>query len=316
MNRSQLDMKKISIVVPCYNEEDNVRAVCDRTRTVFEKLPGYAYELVFIDNASTDKTVEILKQLAAGDPKVKIIVNARNFGHIRSPYHALMNVTGDAGIIMAGDLQDPPEVIPDFIRKWEEGFLVVLGVKQQTEERGLFYCLRKIYYWAIGKLSEIELIPGFHGYGLLDRVVLDNIRNLKDPYPYYRGVICEVGFPRILVEYQQPLRKKGITKNNFYTLYDMAMLGLVNHSKIPLRMAIFLGFFMAGISFLVAISYLVYKLVFWKEFSVGMAPMVIGLFLLSSVQLIFLGIIGEYLGAVFTQVKDRPLVIEKERINF
>lgn len=309
-------MKTISIVIPCYNEEDNVHTVCERTLAVFEKLPGYTCELVFIDNASTDRTVERLKEIASADAKIKIIVNARNFGHIRSPYHALMTVSGDAGIIMAGDLQDPPEVIPEFVKKWEAGFPVVLGVKHQTEERGIYFILRKLYYWMIGKLSELELIPGFHGYGLLDRVVLDKIKTLKDPYPYFRGVICEVGFPRTLVEYQQPLRKKGITKNNFYTLYDMAMLGLVNHSKIPLRLAIFLGFIMAAISFLVGIGYLIYKLIFWKQFTVGMAPMVIGLFLLSSVQLIFLGILGEYLGAIFTQVKDRPLVIEKERVNF
>ena len=308
-------MKTISVVVPCFNEEENARAVYEQTCTVFESLPNYVLELLFIDNASTDNTAGILRDLASHDPRVKVILNARNFGHIRSPFHALMECNGDAAIVMAGDLQDPPPVILEFVRKWEVGFPVVVGVKNQTEETGLYYYLRKLYYWVIRHLSEMDLLPGFHGYGLLERRVVEGLRSLHDPYPYFRGMIYEVGFAKTIVSYTQPLRKRGITKNNFYTLYDIAMLGLVNHSKIPLRMAILVGFTIATCSFLTALGYLVYKLVYWNQFSLGLAPVVIGMFLISSVQLIFLGVIGEYLGAVYTQVRDRPLVIEKERIN-
>jgi len=309
-------MKTISVIVPCFNEEGNARAVYEQTCKVFESLPNYILELLFIDNASTDKTAGILRDLASHDPRVKVILNARNFGHIRSPFHALMECTGDAAIVMAGDLQDPPPVILEFVRKWEEGFPVVLGVKNQTEETGLYYHLRKLYYWGLLHLSEMELLPGFHGYGLLERRVIEGLRSLHDPYPYFRGMIYEVGFEKAIVHYTQPLRKRGITKNNFYTLYDIAMLGLVNHSKIPLRLAILLGFFMALCSFLTAVGYLVYKLLYWDQFSLGLAPVLVGLFMFSSVQLIFLGVIGEYLGAIFTHVKHRPLVTERERINF
>jgi len=308
-------MKTISVVVPCFNEEDNARAVYEQTCEVFDSLPHYALELLFIDNDSTDNTAAILRELAAHDSRVKVILNARNFGHIRSPFHALMQCTGDAAILMAGDLQDPPPVILEFVRNWEKGFPVVLGVKKQTEETGLYYYLRKLYYWGIGRLSETELLPGFHGYGLLDRRVIEALRSLHDPYPYFRGMIYEVGFEKAIVPYTQPLRKRGITKNNFYTLYDIAMLGLVNHSKLPLRLAILVGFIMAICSFLTALGYLMYKLVYWNQFSLGLAPVIIGLFLFSSVQLIFLGVLGEYLGAIYTHVRQRPLVIEKERIN-
>ena len=309
-------MKKISIVIPCYNEEGNVHEVYRRTKEVFAKHSNYDYELVYIDNCSEDKTVDEIKAIALQDKKVKLIVNARNFGHIRSPYYALLQVTGDAAIPMAADLQDPPEMISEFIAKWEEGHKVVAAVKDASDEPWLYFQIRKFYYKLVNKLSDIDLIPGFHGFGLYDHVILDSMRKLKDPYPYLRGIVCEIGFPRTIVHFHQPLRKSGFTKNNFYSLYDLAMTGMVNHSKVPLRMAIFLGFGMAIISFLVALAYLVYKIIFWYEFSVGMAPVVIGIFLFSSVQLIFLGIVGEYMGSIFSQVKDRPLVIEKERVNF
>lgn len=309
-------MKKISIITPCFNEEGNIFDVYEKTKSIFARHPNYTYEHVFIDNSSTDRTVELVKELAARDPKVKLIVNARNFGHIRSPYYALLQVDGDGAVIMAADLQDPPELISEFIKKWEEGFKVVAAVKNASDESWFYFHVRKFYYKLVNKLSDVELIPGFHGYGLLDRVVLNAMKKMKDPYPYVRGIICEIGFERALVHFHQPLRKKGFTKNNLYSLYDLAMTGMVNHSKIPLRMAIFLGFFMAIISFLVALLYLIYKIIYWYEFSVGMAPVVIGIFLFSSVQLIFLGIVGEYMGSIFNQVKDRPLVIEKERVNF
>jgi glycosyltransferase involved in cell wall biosynthesis len=309
-------MKTISVVIPCFNEEDNVETVYARTIAVFSRLPTYDYEIIFIDNDSQDRTAALLRDLAARDKRVKVILNARNFGHLRSPYHALMNATGDAALMMAADLQDPPEMILDFVRKWEDGFPIVLAVKEQSDETGLFRLLRGAYYWLLKSVAENEVVRGFHGYSLMDRRVIESLRTLHDPYPYFRGMLFEVGFPKAIVPFRQPLRKRGITKNNFYSLYDTAMLGLVHNSKVPLRMAILLGFVIACASFLVAMAYLVYKLLHWNEFTLGLAPVVIGIFLLASIQLIFLGVIGEYLGAVFTQVKNRPLVIERERINF
>lgn len=309
-------MKKISIVTPCFNEESNVQEVYERTKQVFAQYPQYDYEHIFIDNCSLDRTVEELKKIAFQDKRIKLIVNSRNFGHIRSPYYALLQTTGDASLIMAADLQDPPEMISQFIEKWEQGFQVVAAVKDSSDEPWLYFNLRKLYYKIVSRLSEVDLIPGFHGFGLLDKVVLDAMRKMKDPYPYFRGVICEIGFNRTTLPFRQPLRKRGFTKNNLYTLYDMAMLGLVNHSKVPLRMAIFVGLFMAVVSFLLAMVYLIYKIIYWEQFSLGTAPVIIGLFLISSIQLIFMGIIGEYLGSLYTQVKDRPLVVEKERVNF
>jgi len=308
-------VKTISIVTPCFNEEGNVQELYDRIKKVMAGF-DYQYEYIFIDNASTDGTVAHLRQLAEQDKRVKVIVNTRNFGHIRSPYYGLLQAHGDVVISMASDLQDPPERISDFIRKWEEGYKIVVGVKTQSQESGLFYFLRTMYYRVLRKLSDVELIEHFTGFGLYDQQVIEILRNLHDPYPYFRGLIAEIGFPIARIEFVQPRRVSGITKNNFYTLYDMAMLGLTSYTKIPLRLATMLGFLTAGISFLTGLAYLVYKLIFWAEFSVGLAPVVIGLFFLGSVQLIFLGVIGEYIGSIYTQVIHRPLVIEKERINF
>lgn len=309
-------MKLISIVTPCYNEEENMREVYSRVKEIFDGLGNYSYEHIFIDNASTDKTVSILKGIAKEDKNVKIIVNARNFGHIRSPYHALLQTKGDAVIIMASDLQDPPSMIKDFIKKWEEGFKIVIGVKSKSEENPIMFAIRKLYYNLIEKYADTEQIKNFAGFGLYDKEFVDILRNLDEPYPYFRGLITEMGFERAEIEFVQPKRKKGKTKNNFYTLYDMAMLGFVNHSKVPLRMATFIGFSVAIFSLLVALSYFIYKLIFWQNFQLGIAPMVIGIFFFAAVQLFFIGIIGEYIGAIYTQVKNRPLVIEKERINF
>jgi len=309
-------MKLISIVTPCYNEEDNVEELYKQVREVFERLPEYEYEHIFIDNASSDGTVKILKKIAAKDEAVKIIVNARNFGHIRSPYHALLQSRGEATILMVADLQDPPRMIFDFIQKWEEGYKVVLGVKTQSEESPLMFAIRKLYYNFINRLSEIELTKNNTGFGLYDSKVIDILRGIDDPYPYFRGLISDIGFESYKIEYNQPTRKRGITKNNFYTLYDIAMLGITNHSKVPLRLAAMLGFIMSALSFGVAIIYFIAKLLFWNYFSVGTAPLIIGLFLFSSVQLFFIGIIGEYIGSIHTQVLKRPHVIEKERINF
>lgn len=307
--------KLISIVTPCYNEEENIAELYERIRAVMQNL-NYDYEHIFIDNASTDQSVSILKKLAQNDKHLKVIVNTRNFGHIRSPYHALLQAAGDAVIGMASDLQDPPERIPDFIQKWEQGYKVAVGVKKKSEESGLFFFLRSIYYRVLRKLSDVPLIDNFTGFGLYDRQVIDILRDLNDPYPYFRGLIADLGFERAQIEFTQPRRKRGISKNNFYTLYDLAMLGLVGYTKIPLRLATMLGFIAALFSFLVGFVYLIYKLIFWAQFSVGLAPALIGLFFLGSVQLIFLGVAGEYIGAIYTQVMRHPLVIEKERINF
>jgi glycosyltransferase involved in cell wall biosynthesis len=310
------ELKQISIVTACFNEEENVKELYEQVKTVFADLPRYEYEHIFIDNASNDRTVAILKEIAQKDRRVKIIVNTRNFGHIRSPFHALMQAKGDAVISIVADLQDPPIMIKEFIKKWEEGYKIVIGVKTQSEESQIFFAIRKAYYNLVGRLSEIELIKNFTGFGLYDQKVIEILRSIEDPYPYFRGLICDIGFERAVIEYVQPSRKRGFTKNNFYTLYDMAMLGITNHSKVPLRLATMTGFIVALISLLVALGYFGYKLIFWENFQVGMAPLVIGLFFFSSVQLIFIGIIGEYIGAIHTQVLKRPLVIEKERINF
>ncbi|MDB9822150.1 glycosyltransferase family 2 protein [Deltaproteobacteria bacterium] len=309
-------MKLISIVTPCYNEEENVEGVYRQVKAVFDNLKNYTYEHIFIDNASEDNTVSILKNIAKDDRNVKIIVNSRNFGHIRSGYYCLLQASGDAVIPLVADLQDPPSMILEFIKKWDEGFKIVLGVKKKSEENPIMFAIRKLYYNLIEKYAETEQIKDFAGFGLYDKEFVDILRNLDEPYPYFRGLITEMGFERTEIEFLQPKRKKGKTKNNFYTLYDVAMLGFVNHSKVPLRMATFIGFSVSILSVLVAFTYFIYKLIFWERFQLGIAPMVIGLFFFAAVQLFFIGIIGEYIGAIYTQVKNRPLVIEKERINF
>jgi polyisoprenyl-phosphate glycosyltransferase len=310
-------MRSITILMPCFNEEGNVPELYRRVTEVSRSLSDrYDIDYLFVDNASTDGTVNILRELAANDPRVKVIVNARNFGHIRSPHHALLQTDTDATIIMASDLQDPPELIPEFLAKWEEGYRVVVGVKARSEESFLFFSLRSVYYKALRRLSDIELIEHFTGFGLYDRRVVQVLRTLDDPYPYFRGMIADLGFRSAKIPFTQPTRKRGITKNNFYTLFDMAMLGFTNHSKLPLRMATFMGFISGALSFLVGLFYLAYKLANWNGFTVGLAPLVIGLFFFASIQLVFLGIVGEYVGAIHTQVQKRPLVVEAERINF
>jgi glycosyltransferase involved in cell wall biosynthesis len=276
----------------------------------------YDYEHIFIDNASTDHSAEIIRRLVREDKRVKAIFNTRNFGHIRSPYYAVMQATGDMVIAMASDLQDPPERIPEFVEKWESGFKIVIGVKTKTQASGIFHILRTIYYRLLRQLSDVPLIENFTGFGLYDKAVIEILRGFNDPYPYFRGMIADIGFDIARIEFAQPRRKRGISKNNFYTLYDLAMLGLTGYTKIPLRLSAMLGFFASALSFLVGLVYLIYKLLFWQQFSLGSAPIVIGLFFLGSVQMFFLGIVGEYIGAIYTQVMKRPLVIEKERLNF
>lgn len=309
-------MPLISIVTPCYNEEENVNDLYRQIRAIFAELPAYEYEHIYIDNCSRDSTVQLVKEIARNDRRVKLIVNARNFGHIRSPIYAMLQASGDAVILMASDFQDPPELIKEFIIQWEKGYKTVLGVKIKSEENPLVFQIRKLFYNLIARISETEQIKNFTGFGLYDKQFLDELRKLVDPYPYLRGLIPEFGFSRLEIPFVQPKREKGVTKNNFYTLYDMAMLGFVNHSKLPLRLSSFVGFSVSALSFFIAIAYGIYKLCFWNSFQVGIAPLVIGLFFLGGIQLFFLGVIGEYIGAIYTQVKNKPLVIEMERVNF
>lgn len=310
-------MKLLSVVTGCYNEEENVRELYERVKRVFtEELPEYNFEMIVIDNSSKDNTVAVLREICREDKRVKVIINNRNFGHIRSGYHAILQATGDAIIAMASDLQDPPEMIPQFVRKWEEGYKIALAQKTESKESPVFFLVRRIYYNIIGRLSEIPLVKNATGFGIYDRCVVEDIRRINDPYPYFRGLICDLGYEQALIPFTQPARKRGFTKNNFYTLYDLAMLGITNHSKVPLRLATFTGFCISALSFLIGLVYLVYKLLFWSQFQAGTAPLVIGLFFLGAVQLFFIGIIGEYVGTIHTQVLNRPPVIEKERINF
>jgi glycosyltransferase involved in cell wall biosynthesis len=308
--------KLISVVSGCYNEQDNVRECYERVKKVFAEIGRYRYEHIFIDNASKDDTRKILREIAAADSNVKVIFNARNFGHIRSGYHAMLQSRGDAVISLVSDLQDPPELIKDLISKWEEGFRVVIAVKENSEESPLFFAIRKMYYEVVARLAEIELNKNATGFGLYDRRFMDVLAELDDPYPYFRGLVSEIGFPAAKIFYHQPVRKRGITSNNFYQLYDMAMLGITNHSKVPLRLATMLGFAVSFLSLFVAAAYIVLKLIFWNEFQLGLAPLVVGLFFFGSVQLFFIGIVGEYIGAIHTQVLKRPHVVELERINF
>jgi glycosyltransferase involved in cell wall biosynthesis len=311
------EMKLISVVSPCYNEEGNVEALTDRVRALFAELPQYRYEHVIIDNHSSDATVEILRGIAAKDPHVKVIVNARNFGHIRSPQHAMLEAQGDAVVVLLSDLQDPPELIKDFLREWEAGWPIVVAIKTTSEESGLMYSIRSAYYKTVAKLTDVKVFEHFTGFGLYDRKVMDILRkDFRDPNPYFRGQIAEIGLPSKVIPYNQKRRMRGITKNNFYTLYDMAMLGITNLSKVPLRAVVFFGFICALLSLLAGFIYLVAKLLFWNHFQLGLAPTMIGLFFLGSVQLVSLGIIGEYVGSIHSIVQDRPLVTEKERINF
>lgn len=311
-------MTLISIVTSCLNEADNVVELHRRVKAQFESggpAADLEFEHIFLDNGSTDATVAQVKALAAADTRVKLIVNARNFGHVRSPLHGMYQASGQAVICMASDLQDPPELIGQFIAHWRAGELIALGVKPNSRETWAMSMVRRFYYRTLGRMADVPVIANFTGFGLYDRSVVDMIRGLGDPYPYFRGLIAELGIRYATVEFEQPARVRGITKNNFYTLYDLAMLGLTSHSKLPLRLATLAGFVLSAVSLLVSLGYLAAKLLFWEQFAIGTAPIVIGLFFFAAVQLFFIGIVGEYVAAIHTQVSKRPLVVERERVN-
>jgi glycosyltransferase involved in cell wall biosynthesis len=308
--------KLISVMTPCYNEEGNVEVLYEAVKAIFEALPQYDFEHIFIDNASVDGTRAKLRALAARDPRVKVIFNTRNFGQVRSPYHGVLQAFGDAVIPMAADMQDPPTLIPKLIEQWEGGYKVVQAVKMTAKESPLMFAVRKVYYRLVTDLSEVRLVKNATGFGLYDKQVIDILRTMDESYPYFRGLTAELGFQPALVEYEQPLRASGKSTNNFFTLFDVAMAGITSHSRVPLRVATMIGFGGSVVSLLVALAYLIYKLANWQTFSAGTAPLVIGLFFLGSVQLFFLGVVGEYVGAIYTQVLHRPLVVEQERINF
>ena len=306
----------VSVVTPCYNEEENVNELYSKVKSAIGSIDGVTYEHIFIDNDSTDRTVEILKGVASVDSRVKIIVNSRNFGHMCSPVHGILQASGDVVVSLVADLQDPPEMIAEFIGKWREGSDIVLGVKRESAESSLMFSIRKVYYNVLDRMSDVKIIKNYTGFGLYDRKVVEAVRRLGDPYPFFRGMIAEVGYGLERIEYSQPKREKGYTKNNFYTLYDIGILGIINNSKIPLRLAIFIGFSSGLISAMIGIGYFFMKLLNWDTMTLGVAPLLIMSSFMFSLLLFFVGIIGEYIGAIYTHVQNRPLVFEKERINF
>ena len=309
--------KVISIVSNCWNEVENIPLFYTRCKAELAKHPEYDYEFIVEDNLSTDGTREVLRKIAAEDPKFKVILNANNFGHIRSPFNCLLNASGDVVFFLCSDLQEPPEMLSEFLKKYEEGYKVICGVRSDTKASHTMEFVRDCYYRSLQKFSKgQDIIRKFTGFGLYDRCFIEALKKFQDPYPYLRGLVSEIGFKRCEVPFVQAAREHGVTKNNFFTLYDMAMTGFVNHTKLPLRLAVLTGFIIGFLSMLAALVYLVLKLCRWDTFQLGLAPLVIGMFFLGAVQLFFIGIIGEYLGAVWTQVRNHPLVIEEERINF
>lgn len=309
-------MKSISIITPCRNEEENVEGIYEAVRAVMAGLGRYRYEHIFIDNASTDRTVELVRRLALKDRNVKLLVNTRDFGQVGSPMYALSQARGDAVIGIVADFQDPPELIPEMVAAWEKGYPMVLCIKRTSAENPLMFFLRKRYYRLISQLSSMETFENFTGFGLYDRKVVDQVLALGDAEPYFRGMIAELGHAHHKLFYDQPARRRGKSKNNFVTLFDLAIIGIVNHSKAPLRIMTFAGFCGALMSFLIGLAFLIYKLIFWSHFQVGVAPIVIGMFFGFSVQMILIGMLGEYIGAILTQLKHRPYAVERERMNF
>ena len=310
-------MKKISVLIPCYNEAENAGPISKAVTDILEReLPQYDYELVFIDNDSTDGTRDILRGLCASNPRIKAILNARNFGQFNSPYYGMLQVTGDCVIEMVADLQYPLEMIQKYVREWEKGYKIVIGIKTSSKENKVMYWLRSCYYKTIKKLSDVEQIEHFTGSGLYDREFIEVLRKLDDPTPFLRGIVAELGYKRKEIPYEQPKRRAGKTHNNFYRLYDAAMLSVTSYTKAGLRLATIFGSVCAVISILVALVYLVMKLIWWDRFPAGMAPLLIGMLFLGSVQMFFIGFLGEYIMSINQRVMKRPLVIEEERLNF
>lgn len=310
-------MKKISILIPTYNEEDNVVPL---TRAIIDffsaKLVNYSYEIVFIDNFSIDKTREKIEAICAKNDNIKAIFNARNFGQIRSPFYGLKQTSGDCTILMCADFQDPIDMIGEFIKEWEKGYKIVIGIKHKSKENHIMYFLRSCYYKTIKKIADVEQIEHFTGFGLYDRAFIEVLRTLDDPMPYMRGIVAELGFERKEIEYEQQKRRSGKTKNNWFSLYDFAMIGITSYSKIIMRLATILGFLFSGICLVIAAIYFILKLIYWDRFPAGTAPILIAVFLLGSLQLFFIGFLGEYILNINTRVMKRPLVIEEKRINF
>ena len=308
-------MTKISIVTPTFNEDQNIQKLCSDIKKEMEKL-SLDYEHIIIDNSSTDNTIKILKEICNEDKKIKVIINSKNYGHIKSPFYGILQTTGDACILMASDFQDPVELIPEYIEKWKKGSKIVLGEKIKSEESSTIFSARKLFYKFLNKISETKLSENTTGSGIFDKTVVEKLRKINDPYPYFRGLLNEIGETVETVKFNQPNRLLGKTKNNFFTLYDIGMLGIVKHSRMPLRFMILIGFLSSLISFGIAIFYLIYKILFWNSFELGIAPLVIGIFLFASIQILLIGIIGEYIGIILLHQRNMPLVVEKERINF
>lgn len=310
-------MKKVSILVPTYNEEENVKPLSEEIVKVFgNELNNYEYEIIFIDNCSKDNTRKILSEICSADKNIKAIFNSKNFGQFNSPYYGLLQTTGDCSILMCADFQDPVHMIVDFVREWENGYKIVIGIKTSSKENGLIYFLRTQYYKTIKKFSQVEQIEHFTGFGLYDRSFIDVLKDLNDPTPFLRGIVAELGPERKEIQYEQPKRRAGKTSNDFFKLYDAAMLSFTSYTKIGLRIATFIGFIFSGISLLISIVYLVLKLMYWDQFPMGMAPALVGVFFIGSIQLIFIGLLGEYILSMNTRIMNRPLVIEENRINF
>ena len=308
-------MTKISIVTPTFNEEKNIEKLCSDIRAEMKKN-DINYEHIVIDNASTDRTTSILKKICLEDKNLKLIINSKNFGHIKSPFYGILQSTGDACILMASDFQDPIDLIPKYIEKWKNGSKIVLAKKITSQENNLMFSIRKKFYKFLNKISETKLTENTTGSGIFDKSIIDKLRNINDPYPYLRGLLNEIGEKIDIIEFDQPKRLFGKTKNNFFTLYDIGMLGIIKHSRSPIRLVTLIGFVFSFLSFLTALVYLVYKLIFWNSFELGIAPLIIGIFSLASIQIVLLGVIGEYIGILLIHQRNLPLVIEKERINF
>lgn len=310
-------MKKISIVIPTFNEEENVIPIFEAVQAKMkDALPNYCYEILFIDNKSKDRTRDKIRIACERDKNVKAIFNAKNFGQFNSPYYGLTQATGDCVVLICADFQDPVDMIPQFVAEWENGYKIVIGIKTSSKENGIMYFLRSCYYRLIKRISEVEQIEHFTGFGLYDRAFIRILAKLEDPLPFLRGIVAELGYERKEIPYEQAKRRAGKTSNSFYKLYDGAMLGITSYSKVPLRIATLLGFIFSALSLLVAVVYFILKLIYWDRFPAGTAPVLIGMFLMGSIQIFFIGLVGEYVLNMNTRVLKRPLVIEEERINF